>query len=129
MGEDRAGKTWPLKSLLSSAGHIAIGSDCPVVDNNPFLEIFRAITRVHNDDEPSGGWNPSEKLTLSEILRGYTLDSAWGARRENELGSLEVGKFADIVIMDRDIFSVSHQDIKETKVAMTIFDGEVVYVR
>jgi predicted amidohydrolase YtcJ len=91
MGEDRFRRTWPLKRLLKSAGHLPIGSDCPVVDDNPFLEIHRAVTRVHNDGEPEGGFNPSEKLTLAEALKGYTIDSAYLAFRENDLGTLEPG--------------------------------------
>ena len=64
LGKERADQTWPLKSLYNSAGLLAIGSDCPVVDNNPFLEIYRGITRLHNDGQPQGGWNPEEKLSL-----------------------------------------------------------------
>ncbi|MGL4485001.1 MAG: amidohydrolase, partial [Anaerovoracaceae bacterium] len=111
LGKERAGKTWPLKSLLNQVGEIAIGSDCPVVDNNPFIEIFRAVTRVFNDGEPKGGWNPTEKLSLYETLRGYTYGSAYGIRREKEMGSLEEGKFADIAVIDRNLFEVPEKDI------------------
>ena len=92
LGKERADKTWPLKSLYDSAGILAIGSDCPVVDNNPFLEIYRAVTRLHNDGKPEGGWNPTEKLTLYEVLRSYTFGSAYGVHREDELGTLEAGE-------------------------------------
>jgi predicted amidohydrolase YtcJ len=131
MGSERAGRTWPLLSLLRSAGHIAVGSDCPVVDNNPFLEIYRGVTRLHDDGEPAGGWNPTEKLTLAEVMRGYTTGSAWCAHRENELGSLEPGKFADIAIIDRDIFAAERRadfgSIKSARVDMTIMGGRIVY--
>ena len=72
LGEEKAATTWPFKTLLKHAGVLALGSDCPVVDNNPFLALHRAITRVHDDGLPRGGWNPDEKLTLTEALRGYT---------------------------------------------------------
>ena len=129
LGKERADKTWPLKSLYDSAGVLAIGSDCPVVDNNPFLEIYRAVTRLHNDGKPEGGWNPTQKLSLYEVLRSYTYGSAYGVNRENEFGSLEVCKFADIVVIDRNLFKVDPSEIMESKVIMTIMDGKVVFER
>ena len=109
---------------------IAIGSDCPVVDNDPFLGIFRAVTRVHNDGQPEGGWNPSEKLTMAEVLRGYTYGGAYGVHREKYLGTLEAGKLADIVVIDRNLFEVTdHWDILKAKVYITIMDGQVIFER
>ncbi|MDR1028586.1 MAG: amidohydrolase [Clostridiales Family XIII bacterium] len=131
MGEERAARTWPFRSLLRSAGHIAVGSDCPVVDNNPFLEIYRGVTRLHDDGEPAGGWNPTEKLTLSEVLKGYTMGSAWCALREDEIGSLEPGKFADIAVIDRDIFALMKsgdaEAVKSAEIVLTLSGGRVVY--
>lgn len=127
LGKERADKTWPLKSLYDSAGFLAIGSDCPVVDNNPFLEIYRAVTRLHNDGKPEGGWNPTEKLSLYEVLRSYTYGSAYGVCREDELGTLEVGKFADIVVLDKNLFALDPSEILDCKVKMTIMDGNIVF--
>lgn len=129
LGKERADKTWPLKDLLDSVGVLAIGSDCPVVDNNPFLEIYRAVTRLHNDGEPKGGWNPSQKLTLAEVLKSYTYGSAYGVRRENEMGSLSQGNYADIVILDRDIFNIPDSELIDCKADMTIMDGNVIFER
>jgi len=129
LGKDRADKTWPFKSLYQSAGILAIGSDCPVVDNNPFLEIYRAVTRLHNDGTPEGGWNPSEKLSMYEILRCYTYGSAYGVNREDELGTLEVGKFADVIVIDRNLFDVDDSEIMDSKVVLTIMDGVVRFER
>ena len=111
LGRERTGRVFPYRSLYKSAGILAIGSDCPVVDNDPFLEIFRAVTRVHNDNMPAGGWNPSEKLTLSEVLKFYTYGSAYGVMREDELGTLSPGKFADIAVIDKDPVSYTHLDV------------------
>ena len=127
LGCERANKTWPLKTMLDQNGVIAIGSDCPVVNNSPFLEIFRAVTRLHDDGKPEGGWNPAEKLTLAEVLTGYTYGGAYAVRREKELGTLEAGKFADIVVIDRNLFEIDPWDILRSAVQMTIFDGEVIY--
>ncbi|MDR2089893.1 MAG: amidohydrolase, partial [Clostridiales Family XIII bacterium] len=126
LGRERADKTWPFKSLLRSAGVLAIGSDCPVVDSNPFLEIYRAVTRLHNDGEPKGGWNPSQKLTLAEILKCYTWGSAYGVRRENELGTLTPGNFADVVILDRNLFASDASELIDAGVDVTVMDGRVI---
>ncbi|MDF3002803.1 MAG: amidohydrolase [Bacillota bacterium] len=126
LGKERADQTWPLKSLYDSAGLLAIGSDCPVVDNNPFLEIYRAVTRLHNDGKPDGGWNPSQKLTMYEVLRSYTYGSAWGVSREDELGTLEAGKFADIIAIDRNLFAVDPSEILTSQVILTVMDGRTL---
>ena len=129
IGEERAGRTWSFRSLLESAGVLAIGSDCPVVDNNPFYAIHRGVTRLHDDGLPEGGWNPTQKLTVADILRGYTLGSAYGNGREDELGTLEEGKFADIAVIDRNLFETEPKDIRGAHVDMTIMDGKVIFER
>ncbi|MDR1068049.1 MAG: amidohydrolase [Clostridiales Family XIII bacterium] len=127
LGKDRAWQTWRLRDLLASAGVMAFGSDCPVIDNNPFFEIYRAVTRVHNDGEPAGGQNPAQKLTVAESLKAYTAGSAYSALRDHELGSLRAGNFADIIILDRNLFETD--DIKNARVDLTVFDGEIIYER
>jgi predicted amidohydrolase YtcJ len=129
LGKERADRTWPFKDLLTSAGVLAIGSDCPVVDSDPFLEIYRAVTRLHNDGEPAGGWNPSQKLTLAEILKCYTWGSAYGVGRENELGMLAPGRFADIAVLSMNPFTTDESELIDGKVDMTIMDGRVIYER
>ncbi len=127
LGKERADRTWPLKILYDTAGVLAIGSDCPVVDNDPFLEIYRGITRLHNDGKPEGGWNPSQKLSVYEVLCSYTYGSAYGAAREKELGLLEKGYLADVIVMDTNLFDAAPQDIFNTKILLTVMDGRIVY--
>ena len=127
LGKERADRTWRLKDLYDTVGLLAIGSDCPVVDNNPFLEIYRAVTRLHNDGMPKGGWNPTQKLSLYEALRSYTYGSAYGVSREEELGTLEQGKFADVVVIDRNLFAVNPEEILGASVLLTVMDGRIVY--
>ena len=127
LGRERADRAFPYRSLYKAAGVLAIGSDCPVVDNNPFLEIFRGVTRVHNDRMPEGGWTPSEKLTLSEMLKFYTYGSAYGVMRENEIGTLSAGKFADIAVIDKDLFKIPEDELMDRKVIMTVMDGNIIY--
>lgn len=127
LGEDRAWKVWPFRSLRASAGRLAVGTDCPVVGLNPFANIYRALTRLHDDGSPEGGWNGSEKLTLPEVLKGYTIDAAYAVSRDHEMGSLEVGKLADLVVVDRNLFAESPESIREASAFLTIADGRIVY--
>jgi predicted amidohydrolase YtcJ len=99
------------------------------VDNNPFYGIHRGLTRLHDDGLPEGGWNPEEKLTLPQLLKGYTIGPAYSVNREYELGTLQVGKLADVIILDRNLFRVSPEEIRETKVLTTVFNGKIIYQR
>ena len=112
---------------MDSAGIAAFGSDCPVVDNNPFLEIYRSVTRLHNDGKPEGGWNPTQKFTLFEALKCYTYGGAYNALREDEIGSLKSGYFADIVVIDKDLFAIDESELINRKVIMTVMDGNIIY--
>lgn len=129
LGEERAARTWPFKKLLDTTGVLAIGTDCPVVDSNPFAGIYRAVTRLHNDGQPEGGWNPTQKLSLYEVLRGYTYGSAYGVSREDELGTLEAGKFADVIVINQNLFDIDPSKIRDSKVDLTILDGEIIFER
>ncbi|GIN91278.1 hypothetical protein J22TS1_23290 [Siminovitchia terrae] len=127
LGLERQPFTWPIKSLVQSGAPMALGSDFPVVELNPMLEIYRAVTRLHNDGEPKGGWNPAEKITLAEALRYYTLGTAYGNFMEDVLGTIEVGKYADVVVMDRNLFATELEEMLEAKVKLTILNGQVIY--
>ena len=127
LGEERSTYTWPVKSLQIAGAKLAFGSDYPIVDINPMLGIYRAVTRVASDGEPIGGWNPAEKIHLAQVLQHYTSGSAYGVFEENNVGTLEKGMLADITVLDRNLFTVGSEEILETKVKMTIMDGQVVY--
>lgn len=127
LGAKRVKLIWPFKALINSGATVAFGSDCPVVDIDPFAGMYRAITRVHNDGEPKGGWNPEEKITLSETLKAYTQVPAYLEFKEHELGTLQKGMLADIVVLDRNLFTASEQEIKQAKVKMTIMNGKIIY--
>ncbi|MFT4415259.1 amidohydrolase [Fredinandcohnia humi] len=129
LGIERSRYMWPIGTLKRNGAQIVFGSDYPVVDINPMLEIYRAVTRRHADGTPEEGWNPEEKISLAEALLFYTRGPAYGNFREDDLGTLEVGKKADIVILDRDLFAVDPSEILEAKVQMTLMDGKVVYER
>ncbi len=127
LGEDRINLIWPFRSLFNHGAKLAFGSDHPVVGLNPMDGIYRAVTRLMDDKTPEGGWLPDEKMTLEESLKAYTIDSAYQMFREKDFGSLEAGKLADITVLDRNIFETDFEEILETKPAMTMMDGKIVF--
>jgi len=127
LGEDRMRWSWPFNSLQNAGARLAFGSDFSVVEINPMRGIFRAVTRLSDEFEPEGGFAPMEKLSLSDSLRAYTYGSAYLNKRENDLGTLESGKCADIVVLDCDIFDISPEDLINVKITATFLDGDVVY--
>ncbi|KPL60577.1 amidohydrolase [Rossellomorea vietnamensis] len=127
LGMKRARYTWPIGSLQKHDAPIAFGTDFPIVDLNPMLGLYRAVTRKHEDGSPQGGWNPQEKISLAHSLIHYTKSPAYGNFREHDLGTIEVGKKADIAVLDRNPFEIEAEELLETSVWMTLMDGRIVY--
>ncbi|MDQ3927562.1 MAG: amidohydrolase, partial [Chloroflexota bacterium] len=122
----RYGYAW--RSLLEAGAHLAFGSDAPVESPNPFLGIHAAVTRQDENDQPEEGWYPQERLTVEEAVRAYT---EWAALSAPYLtgvtGTLTPGSVADLLILDRDIFSVDPKEIKHAHPVATIIAGEAVF--
>ncbi|MET3288768.1 UNVERIFIED_CONTAM: putative amidohydrolase YtcJ [Brevibacillus sp. OAP136] len=125
IGPERSRNAWAVKRLKEAGATIAFGSDFPIVGLNPMPGIYQAVSRIDHTDRAV--WNPEERLTLAEALQLYTATPAYGVFREHELGTLEAGKLADIVVLDRNLFAVPTEEILESKVVLTIVDGKVVY--
>jgi predicted amidohydrolase YtcJ len=106
---------------------IAGGSDFPVESPNPFYGLHAAITRQDHRNQPPGGWYPRQAMTRQEAFRAFTLNAAWAAHEEKTMGSLEPGKWADFIVIDRDIFTIPARDIWSTKVLQTWVGGKKVY--
>ena len=131
MAEDRIGKerlkgAYAWRSMLNQGTRIAGGSDFPVDSDNPFFGLYSAATREDHHGQPQGGWHPEQAMTLLEAFRAFTLDAAY-AQREKTLGSLEPGKWADFILIDRDLFQIDASDIWKTKVEQTWVDGKRVF--
>jgi predicted amidohydrolase YtcJ len=107
---------------------IAAGSDFPVEDPNPFHGIYAAVTRRPLSGEERG-WQPEQRMTREEAVRAFTTWAAYAARREAELGSLEPGKHADLVVCSEDVFTCPEARIKDIAPVLTMVGGEVVYRR
>jgi len=127
VGSQRKKYLWNFRSLSDSGCRLAFGTDMPIVDINPFINIYRAVSRRNNDGYPANGWFPEEKLTLAQALKAYTLDSAWLNSRDHDLGSLEAGKFADIIVLDRNLFDIPEEEIKNTKTVLTMVGGKIIH--
>jgi predicted amidohydrolase YtcJ len=128
IGPEREKNVFLTKSLLNSGASLALGTDFPVsISLNPMRQIYTAITRVDSSGDPKNTWHPEQKLTLAEALQAYTYGSAHGCFREHELGTIEEGKLADLVVLDRNLFDIPESEVLKTKVELTINDGKVVY--
>ncbi|MFS0762188.1 amidohydrolase [Peribacillus phoenicis] len=128
IGSEREKNVFLTKSLLNSGASLALGTDFPVsISLNPMRQIYTAITRIDSSGDPQNTWHPEQKLTLAEALQAYTYGSAYGCFREHELGTIEEGKLADLVVLDRNLFDIPESEVLKTKVVLTINDGEVVY--
>jgi len=117
------------QDLLKSGIPIINGTDVPVEPINPIASLYASVSRKTLKGTPEGGYEPEQKMTREQALRSYTLDAAYGAFEENIKGSISVGKLADFTIYDQDIMQVPEDEFLKTKIAMTIFDGEVVYTK
>ena len=132
MAEDRIGPDrilggYAWRRLLDAGAVIANGSDFPVELSNPFHGLYAAVTRQGRDGDPAGGWYADQALTRAEALHSYTLAAAFAARQEDRLGSLEPGKWADFILIDRDYFTIPASEIDDIKVKQTWVGGEKVY--
>ena len=132
MAEDRIGAerilgAYAWRSLLDLGVIIAAGSDFPVEHPNPFHGLYAAVTRRDLKGQPSEGWYPGQRMTRSQALTAFTLDAAFAAHQEQTLGSLEPGKWADFILIDRDYFEIPVEDIWSTRVIETWLAGKRVY--
>ena len=126
-GPDRVSRAWPWRSVESTGGKLAFGSDWPVVTISPWPGVQNALTRQTAEGEPAGGWVPKERINIEDAVRGYTLGAAFAGRREKTEGSLETGKLADVIILSKDLFTIEPPDILNEEVLVTMVGGKVVY--
>lgn len=127
LGEERCKYVYPFKSMADRGTVLAFGSDHPIADLNPMRGIYRAVTRLSEDKLPEGGWCPNEKLSLADSLKAYTIGSAYQMWNEDVTGTIETGKFADIIVLDRNIFETDPEEILDTTVVMTMLGGDIIY--
>ncbi len=127
LGPERASRGWAQRSILDAGGRLAMGSDWPVVTLDPRFQINMAINRTTPGGTPPGGWLPEQRLTLASAIDAYTTGAAYASFDEQRKGQLIPGMLADIVILSTDVFANPPEKFLDAEVALTIFDGKVVY--
>ena len=129
IGRERARWTYAFRSLIDAGAIVTFGSDWTVAPLNPILGIYAAVTRRTLDGKNPNGWIPEQKITVEEALRCYTANNAYAVFRENEIGKIAPGMFADIAVLSDDLFAIPPEKIESVKVDITIFDGRVIFER
>jgi len=117
------------RTMIDEGNILPNGTDCPIESCNPFMSMYCAVSRADELGQPEGGWRPQEAMTREEALRSYTVWGAYAGFEENIKGSIERGKLADFVIIDRDIMTCPVAEIKDIQVLETVIGGETVYKR
>lgn len=118
--------TYAFRSLLDNKARLAFGSDWFVAPATPLEGIYAAVTRRTLDDKNPDGWVPAQKITVEEALRAYTVGGAYASFDESRKGTLAAGKLADLVVIDRDLFNIPPEEIRNAKVVTTVVGGKVV---
>ena len=125
IGTEKAKDTYAFNTMNNMGISISSGSDCPVEHFNVMNGIHCAVNRTDLQNYPKNGWLPNEKLSVLDALKSYTINGAYSSFEENIKGTLETGKLADMVVLDKDIFSIESTKIKNINILMTIVDGEI----
>ena len=127
IGAERARWMYPIKSVQDAGGMLAFGSDWSVTTANPFPQIETAITRQAAVGERVPVFIPEERIDLASAIDAFTINAAYLNKREQDTGSIEVGKLADLIVIDQNLFKIAPEQISETKVLLTLFGGVAVY--
>jgi len=118
-----------LKNILKKGIPLMLSSDAPVADPNPLAGIYSAVTRKRMDNTPEQGWYRDQALSVEEAVKGYTITPAIVSGMGEQLGSISIGKLADLIVLDQDIFTIDPDRIADARVDITLFDGRIVYER
>ena len=129
LGPERLREGYAWNTLLKSGAVLAFGTDYSVEPLNPMRNLYASVTREFESGGPPGGWMPEEKISIAEALRAYTWGSAYGEFEENRKGTLAPGKFADLVVLSKDVTRVPPAEILRTEVLLTMVGGRIVYER
>jgi predicted amidohydrolase YtcJ len=127
IGEERTSRMYPIGSIVEAGGRVAFGSDWSVSSADPLLGIETAMTRLDPEGYDYPPLNLDQAITLEQAVRGYTLEAAYQLHHEDKTGSIEVGKLADLVVLDENLFAIEPAAINEAKVVLTLFGGRPVF--
>ena len=127
IGEERARWLYPIKSVQDSGATIAFGSDWSVSTANPWHQIETAITRKDAINDDMESFIPEESIDLDTAITAFTINAAFVNRKEDTTGSIEVGKYADMVVIDQNLFEIEPEAISDTNALLTLFEGKPVF--
>lgn len=129
IGKARLAGTYAFNSLFAADAKVSFGSDWSVAPLNPLSGIYAAVTRRTLDGRNPAGWVPEQKISVQQAVTAYTVNNAWAGKQEDKLGTIEVGKLADLVILSDNIFEIAPQQIYNTRVDLTMVGGQLMYTR
>ena len=127
LGPDRLGGAYAWQTLARSGVRLAFGSDFPVESPNPFPGLAAAVSRQDMNGQPAGGWRPHERVSFAAALAGFTRGAAYAGFAEDKIGSLDAGKYADFILVDRDVSAVAPGELARTQVVETWVAGKKVW--
>jgi predicted amidohydrolase YtcJ len=127
LDENTAKELWNCKGFIDAGANVAFGTDAYCSSYSPFVQMYRAINRVANDGNPQGGYLPEEAINIKQAIYCYTMGSAASCRMEDKVGSLEAGKYADIIVLDTNILNCSPEELFNAGVDVTYMNGKEVY--
>ena len=127
--EETARWMYPIKSLLDAGAHVAFGSDWAVSSVDPMPQIETAVTRVDADSHATEVLNPEQRITVQQAIEAFTMGSAYVNHQEDVTGSIEPGKFADLIVLNRNLLEIKPENISDAKVVLTLFAGKPVHGR
>jgi predicted amidohydrolase YtcJ len=127
LGKERLAGAYAWQSLLKSGATICGGSDAPVERGEPMIEFYAAVTRKSIKGEAADGWHPEQAVSREQALKMFTMSPAFAAFEEQDKGSIQIGKLADLTVLSKDIMKIPAPEILTTSCAMTVIGGEVVF--
>jgi predicted amidohydrolase YtcJ len=127
LGSERLAGAYAWQTLLMDGNIILGGSDAPVERGELMIEFYAAVSRRSISGDQTPDWHPEQAMTREQALRAFTIWPAYGAFEENELGSVTVGKWTDLTILDKDIMTIPEAEILTMKNMRTVVNGEIVY--
>ena len=129
VGKERIENSYAFRKMYDKGIKIPFGTDSPVEDFAPMKNLYCAVTGKDFNDNPEGGWHPEKLLSLSEAMECYTEHSAYASFEEDKKGVIALGYFADITVLETDIFQIKPEAIKDVEVFMTMMAGKVRYIK
>src|SRR5699024_7210433 len=127
IGSERAKTTYAFRSLIDAGATLAFGTDWPVAPLNPLFTVYAAVTRRTLDGKNPEGWVPEQKISVEEAVCAYTVGSAFAEFADDEKGTIQTGKLADLILLSENIFEIDPVEIENVQTLLTIVDGRIVW--